>query len=972
MKKILFGALSALLTVGLSVSAAGCDKKDNENATLIDNRIVLLTSYETQVEAGKTVKLGARLSLGKGVFSWASSDENVATVNEYGEVTGVAAGEATITATCGNKSESCRVTVVLPDGYPVFTKGDERIEVLTGETFAIDNAVSFNGKNVEAKCSYENKDDDVASVADGVISAKKEGATEISVIADYCGLITTKTITVIVRGRMIVESEADSAALQLIADTDLGYTVEGSLAFRAIYDLADVTASIDGISWRSDNEEIVSVRAAEDKDGAKRAEIGAVSAGRTKVYCAFTYGGEEYSYSFDVTAEKSFFIAAGAVVEDSMADGEKTADITAEMPSQCTISHALKASLGGEELAVKSTGDVIVTARPEKVGKGETDIRFEDEKWICSFEDGVYCTAVLTNASHEVLLDGGTIFAGEYYVLGEDIEIGWSGESMDPVKVLGALDGRGYTLKGITVDKPSSGWKKDPGDSSQTCASYISVNEGTIKNLCIEYSVSSACDNGALTFTSLIQQNLGEINNVLVFADIRGCAWFGSAFTAKNYGVIENCVNVIPDYASNQGLRDRMSAYVAFSYGGTVRNCYTLGEKWEGLTDADAAGAGKCYSEAYTGGAIVENWRGLADMGEIADSEKFSSVDGWRGYWQWDSDGVTFSGREISLIPTTYIHTEYAEEKDGNIIISVPEELTLDNATVTFGDTAVTPVSLANGVLSIAKGNFSYGEYSLKIAYPDKVYKAKNISFVTKAIRNADAADFASIFEANPNGYFVLAEDIDFGGGSLAGNISFKGTFDGKGHSLKNFTIDWAKGADGNGWNAYVFKENKGTIRNLSLEFSLKDSPNDVIAFVSENKGLIENVYAKCTIIETIKEDYQKAAALVQKNDGGKIRNCVAVMTLASGVEIGKDSAGGEYSAVAAISWYNVNGGEIDKCYVVVGENEIPVIAVQWATAGDVAAYVSIEDLTAALKFDTADGWSKYWKTENGDIVFGE
>ena len=54
------------------------------------------------------------------------------------------------------------------------------------------------------------------------------------------------------------------------------------------------------------------------------------------------------------------------------------------------------------------------------------------------------------------------------------------------------------------------------------------------------------------------------------------------------------------------------------------------------------------------------------------------------------------------------------------------------------------------------------------------------------------------------------------------------------------------------------------------------------------------------------------------------------------------------------------------------GENEIPVIAVQWATAGDVAAYVSIEDLTAALKFDTADGWSKYWKTENGDIVFGE
>ena len=47
-----------------------------------------------------------------GEVTYASSDDTVATVSESGEVTAVATGTATITATCGTYSDECEITVV--------------------------------------------------------------------------------------------------------------------------------------------------------------------------------------------------------------------------------------------------------------------------------------------------------------------------------------------------------------------------------------------------------------------------------------------------------------------------------------------------------------------------------------------------------------------------------------------------------------------------------------------------------------------------------------------------------------------------------------------------------------------------------------------------------------------------------------------------------------------------------------------
>ena len=58
-----------------------------------------------------TLQLKAKTFPVDGAITWASSDTTYATVDTTGKVTGVAAGSAIITATCGDYSASCTVTV---------------------------------------------------------------------------------------------------------------------------------------------------------------------------------------------------------------------------------------------------------------------------------------------------------------------------------------------------------------------------------------------------------------------------------------------------------------------------------------------------------------------------------------------------------------------------------------------------------------------------------------------------------------------------------------------------------------------------------------------------------------------------------------------------------------------------------------------------------------------------------------------
>ena len=76
---------------------------------------VTLNKTEGILTAGNTVTLNAAVLpeeiANETTVTWTSSDEKVATVDENGKVTAIAAGEATITATAGEKSATYKLTV---------------------------------------------------------------------------------------------------------------------------------------------------------------------------------------------------------------------------------------------------------------------------------------------------------------------------------------------------------------------------------------------------------------------------------------------------------------------------------------------------------------------------------------------------------------------------------------------------------------------------------------------------------------------------------------------------------------------------------------------------------------------------------------------------------------------------------------------------------------------------------------------
>jgi len=117
--------LSGTLTAGTSVVTATLDGKTATfDVTVAAARIpatgITLSSESINITAGDPVQLVATVEPADSTDTvvWTSSEEAVATVAQDGTVTPVASGSCTITATAGDVSAECAVTVAMPlTGY---------------------------------------------------------------------------------------------------------------------------------------------------------------------------------------------------------------------------------------------------------------------------------------------------------------------------------------------------------------------------------------------------------------------------------------------------------------------------------------------------------------------------------------------------------------------------------------------------------------------------------------------------------------------------------------------------------------------------------------------------------------------------------------------------------------------------------------------------------------------------------------
>ena len=220
MKKFLSLVLALVLTMSLVVVPANAGtgeqtpSSSGETPQTVPVESVTLSTPPAPLYVGDTVTLNATVAPAEAnqTVTWSSNPETVATVDNSGKVTAVAAGTAIITVTTqdGNKTASCTVTVKdkyrvdrIAPAYTLFLDGDagDNTAVLTPSSTKTDG---YDGEETVTRYDYSPYDSDVVSVttAEGgaSVTALKEGTITITVTAQDSGGKalgrTTTTITV--------------------------------------------------------------------------------------------------------------------------------------------------------------------------------------------------------------------------------------------------------------------------------------------------------------------------------------------------------------------------------------------------------------------------------------------------------------------------------------------------------------------------------------------------------------------------------------------------------------------------------------------------------------------------------------------------------------------------------------------------------------------------------------------------------
>ena len=157
------------------------------------------------VEEGATVTLTATVTPGNATdktVTWSTSNEAIATVSD-GVVTGVKAGEVTITAKAGDKSATCTVTVTAKQS----TEDPDDPIVVTGITLDKTTATVEEGAKVtltatvtpdtatDKTVTWSTSNEAIATVSDGVVTGVKAGEVTITAKAGDKSATCTVTVT---------------------------------------------------------------------------------------------------------------------------------------------------------------------------------------------------------------------------------------------------------------------------------------------------------------------------------------------------------------------------------------------------------------------------------------------------------------------------------------------------------------------------------------------------------------------------------------------------------------------------------------------------------------------------------------------------------------------------------------------------------------------------------------------------------
>lgn len=266
---------------------------------------------ETAAQDEKIAKAAEKLTL-----AWTSSDESVATVDETGTVTAIAAGEAEITATVKD-TEMQDVCVITVKVSAKELKVPDTLDVKLNDT---------DETAIEAKCEPEDASNisfDFASSDEEVATVDKDGKVKV-LKAGECDITTT----LMQDGEKVTEKTTHVKAFyeveSITLDSNEGkLTVGNSHTIKATVAPEEVAAETT-IEWSSSNEKVATV----DSNG----KVTAVSSGNATITAT---AGEE-SANYEVTVEQPKKVTTGNKTYKSSSSSNSSTAVTPSNPAPVT------------------------------------------------------------------------------------------------------------------------------------------------------------------------------------------------------------------------------------------------------------------------------------------------------------------------------------------------------------------------------------------------------------------------------------------------------------------------------------------------------------------------------------------------------------------------------------------------------------------------------------------------------------
>ena len=358
MRKFIASIFSVVLVVAFALGFVACKDEEKKPVTLSLNKTSQTIGIFEEVTLVPTFSDGETRDV-----TWTSSDSTVATVEE-GIVTGVKIGTATVTATSGDLSATCAITVNATAEVRVETNCVDNAMsfIVGGAGVAIVPTVYYGGSEIdEYTVSYESKNTSVATVDEhGLVTPVASGETVVVVTANVGGVVGERQVSVSVKND--TQLEVASSLLLYVVDLAQDGTTPSNAQLAPVLKVNNELQNDVTYTYTVADDAIASIN--------DNGEVSALAVGETVITVKTLVAGEEVSANINLLISKVSYTIEDTVLKlEKFAMHRTASDKTfldlSEISQYVTKDTLLSVKNNGEDVPFEKDGDRILIQNQE-------------------------------------------------------------------------------------------------------------------------------------------------------------------------------------------------------------------------------------------------------------------------------------------------------------------------------------------------------------------------------------------------------------------------------------------------------------------------------------------------------------------------------------------------------------------------------------------------------------------------------